>query len=215
MICINNKKMDSDMSADTPTSDDENDINLDNLEEVVDLTEEVDVEELDPIAALEAERDALKDQTLRTMAESENLRRRTERELAQSRKYGHSGFARDLLAAVDNLKRAVDVLPEDRSGLDENMTNLVVGVEMIHQEINTVLERHGITVINPVGEKFDYEKHQAMFEMPSDDAPPGTVLQVAQRGWMLHDRLLTPAMVGVAKTMSESPPENADEEDKE
>lgn len=215
MICINNKKMDSDMSADTPTSNDENDINLDNLEEVVDLTEEVDVEELDPIAALEAERDALKDQTLRAMAESENLRRRTERELAQSRKYGHSGFARDLLAAVDNLKRAVDVLPEDRSGLDENMTNLVVGVEMIHQEINTVLERHGITVINPEGEKFDYEKHQAMFEMPSDDAPPGTVLQVAQRGWMLHDRLLTPAMVGVAKAMSESPPENADEEDKE
>ena len=159
--------------------------------------------EIDPIAALEAERDELKDQTLRALAEVENMRRRTERELAQSRKYGHSGFARDLLAAVDNLKRAVDVLPEDRSNLDETMTNLVVGVEMIHQEIMTVLERHGISVISPDGEKFDYDKHQAMFEVPTNEVEPGTVVQVAQNGWMLHDRLLTPAMVGVSKPSEE------------
>lgn len=159
--------------------------------------------EIDPIAALEAERNELKDQTLRALAEVENMRRRTERELAQSRKYGHSGFARDLLAAVDNLKRAVDVLPEDRSNLDETMTNLVVGVEMIHQEIMTVLERHGISVISPDGEKFDYDKHQAMFEVPTNEVEPGTVVQVAQNGWMLHDRLLTPAMVGVSKPSEE------------
>ena len=159
--------------------------------------------EIDPIAALEAERDELKDQTLRALAEVENMRRRTERELAQSRKYGHSGFARDLLAAVDNLKRAVDVLPEDRSNLDETMTNLVVGVEMIHQEIMTVLERHGISMISPDGEKFDYDKHQAMFEVPTNEVEPGTVVQVAQNGWMLHDRLLTPAMVGVSKPSEE------------
>ena len=155
--------------------------------------------ELDPIAVLEMERDDLKDQALRAMAEVENMRRRTERELSQARRYGHANFARDLLAAIDNLKRAVDVLPEDRSGLDANMTNLVVGVEMIHQEITSVLERHGITMINPEGEKFDYDKHQAMFEVPTNDVDPGVVVQVAQNGWMLHDRLLTPAMVGVSK----------------
>lgn len=155
--------------------------------------------ELDPITVLEMERDDLKDQALRAMAEVENMRRRTERELAQARKYGHANFARDLLSAIDNLKRAVDVLPEDRSGLDANMTNLVVGVEMIHQEITSVLERHGINVINPDGEKFDYDKHQAMFEIPTNDVEPGMVVQVAQNGWMLHDRLLTPAMVGVSK----------------
>ncbi len=157
-------------------------------------------EELDPIAALEAERDELKDQALRAMAEVENMRRRTERELSQSRKYGHANFARDLISAVENLKRAVDVLPEDRTGLDETMANLVIGVEMISQEINTVFEKHGVQVIDPMGEKFDYEKHQAMFEMPTNDIEPGVVMQVAQRGWMLHDRLLTPAMVGVSKS---------------
>ena len=155
--------------------------------------------ELDPLTVLEMERDDLKDQALRAMAEVENMRRRTERELSQARRYGHANFARDLLAAIDNLKRAVDVLPEDRSGLDANMTNLVVGVEMIHQEITSVLERHGITMINPEGEKFDYDKHQAMFEVPTNDVDPGMVVQVAQNGWMLHDRLLTPAMVGVSK----------------
>lgn len=161
--------------------------------------------ELYPIEALEAERDELKDQALRAMAEVENMRRRTERELSQSRKYGHSNFARDLIASVENLKRAVDVLPEDRDGLDETMANLVIGVEMINQEIGNVLEKHGVHVIDPMGEKFDYEKHQAMFEMPTNEVEAGTVMQVAQRGWMLHDRLLTPAMVGVAK-----PAEDAD-----
>ena len=174
------------------------------LEDVV----EGETEELDPIAALEAERDELKDQALRAMAEVENMRRRTEREVQQSRKYGHANFARDLLAAVENLKRAVDVLPEDRTGLDETMANLVIGVEMINQEINTVLERHGVQVIDPMGEKFDYEKHQAMFEIPTDEAEPGTVMQVAQRGWMLHDRLLTPAMVGVSKAAEAEKDEN-------
>ena len=161
-------------------------------------------EELSPVEALEAERDELKDQILRAMAEVENMRRRTERELSQARKYGHSNFARDLIAAVDNLKRAVDVLPEDRSSLDEAMSNLVIGVEMINQEINNVLEKHGVHVIDPMSEKFDYEKHQAMFEVPTDEVEPGTIMQVAQRGWMLHDRLLTPAMVGVSKTVDDA-----------
>ena len=152
-----------------------------------------------PLAALIEERDQLKDQALRALAEVENMRRRTDREISQSKKYGHGGFARDLLTVVDNLGRAVDALPEDRSGLDDTLTNLVIGVEMIHSEILTVLERHGISRIDPMGEKFDYERHQAMFEIEQADVEPGTVIQVAQPGWTLHDRLLSPAMVGVSK----------------
>jgi molecular chaperone GrpE len=167
------------------------------------VVEEAEIEEPDPIEALKGECEQLKDQALRAAAEVENMRRRTERELGQARKYGHSGFARDLLSVVENLKRAVDALPEDRKALDDTMANLVAGVEMINHEINTVLEKHGVEVINPMGEKFDYEKHQAMFEVPTDEAEPGTVMQVAQRGWMLHDRLLTPAMVGVSKAPEE------------
>ena len=153
----------------------------------------------DPLEALTEERDELKDKLLRALAEVENIRRRTETETAQARKYGHSNFARDLLGTVDNLGRAVDALPEDRDGLDEATRNLVVGVEMVTREIAEVMERHGITRIDPMGEKFDHDRHQAMFEVPTADAEPGTVVQVARPGWMLHDRLLSPAMVGVAK----------------
>jgi len=154
---------------------------------------------LDPVASLQAERDELKDQMLRAVAEMENTRRRAERDVAQSRKYGHTGFARDLLSVVENLSRAVEALPEERDNLDDTMKNLVIGVEMISRELASVLERHGISRIMPMGEKFNHNQHQAMFEVPTNDAEPGTVVQVAQSGWMLHDRLLSPAMVGVAK----------------
>ncbi|MBL6781501.1 MAG: nucleotide exchange factor GrpE [Alphaproteobacteria bacterium] len=154
---------------------------------------------LDPVTTLQAERDDLKDQMLRAVAETENTRRRAERDVAQVRKYGHTGFARDLLSVVENLSRAVEVLPENRDGLDDTMKNLVIGVEMISKELASVLERHGIIRIMPIGEKFDPNKHQAMFEVPTNEAEPGTIVQVAQSGWMLHDRLLSPAMVGVAK----------------
>lgn len=154
---------------------------------------------LDPVASLQAERDELKDQMLRAVAEMENTRRRAERDVAQSRKYGHTGFARDLLSVVENLSRAVEALPVERDNLDDTMKNLVIGVEMISRELASVLERHGITRIMPMGEKFNHNQHQAMFEVPTNDAEPGTVVQVAQSGWMLHDRLLSPAMVGVAK----------------
>lgn len=174
------------------------------------LPEDIDDAADNPMQALIEERDALKDQALRALAEVENMRRRTEREVSQSRKYGHAGFARDLLAVVDNLGRAVDALPENRSDLDETMTNLVIGVEMIQKEIHAVLERHGITRIDPLGEKFDYDRHQAMFEIEQADVEPGVVVQVAQPGWTLHDRLLTPAMVGVAKPVSSKDDENTE-----
>lgn len=178
-------------SDENPASDNkaEQDINL-NIEDI-----------LDPLSTLQAERDELKDQMLRAVAETENTRRRAERDVAQARKYGHTGFARDLLSVVENLSRAVEALPEQRDDLDETMKNLVIGVEMISREMTNVLERHGITRIMPMGEKFDPNKHQAMFEVPTKDAEPGMIVQVAQSGWMLHDRLLSPAMVGVAKAM--------------
>ena len=178
-------------SDENPASDNkaEQDINL-NVEDI-----------LDPLSTLQAERDELKDQMLRAVAETENTRRRAERDVAQARKYGHTSFARDLLSVVENLSRAVEALPEQRDDLDETMKNLVIGVEMISREMTNVLERHGITRIMPMGEKFDPNKHQAMFEVPTKDAEPGMIVQVAQSGWMLHDRLLSPAMVGVAKAM--------------
>ena len=162
----------------------------------------------DDIASLAAERDELRDQLLRTLADNENLRRRTERELTAAKKYGAMGFARDLMASVDNLDKAIDLIPENKDELDETVKNILVGVEMTGREIASVLERHNISKISPDGEKFDYNLHQAMFEVPSDDVEPGIVMQVVQSGYQLHDRLLRPAMVGVSKPTS--PPQTTE-----
>lgn len=194
-------------NPDTPATDaatdaasENGDQHEDQVEQTAEQTIDLNIEDiLDPVSTLQAERDELKDQMLRAVAEADNTRRRAERDVAQARKYGHTGFARDLISVVENLSRAVEALPEQRDDLDETMKNLVIGVEMISREMASILERHGITRILPMGEKFDHNKHQAMFEVPTNDAEPGVVVQVAQSGWMLHDRLLSPAMVGVAK----------------
>lgn len=163
---------------------------------------------VDPVEALIAERDSLKDQLLRALADVENMRRRTEREMETARKYGHTGFARDLVGAIDNLARAVEAAPKDEEAPSaEAIDGLVTGIEMSWQEIQTTMERHGIRRISPMDEKFDYNFHQAMFEMPSADLAPGTVVEVVQHGYVLHDRLLRPAMVGVSKAAE--PQENS------
>ena len=162
----------------------------------------------DDIANLAAERDELRDQLLRTLADNENLRRRTERELTAAKKYGAMGFARDLMASVDNLDKAIDLIPENKDELNETVKNILIGVEMTGREIASVLEQHNISKISPDGEKFDYNLHQAMFEVPSDDVEPGIVMQVVQSGYQLHDRLLRPAMVGVSKPAS--PPQTTE-----
>ena len=153
----------------------------------------------DPLTAMTAERDALKDQLLRALAETENMRRRSEREAETARKYGHTQFARDLVGAIDNLARALASAPEDKSSLDESVQSLLTGIELSWTEIQSAIEKHGVRQINPLGEKFDYNFHQAMFEVPTNDQPPGIVLEVVQHGYALHDRLLRPAMVGVSK----------------
>lgn len=161
----------------------------------------------DTFEALLRERDQLKDQLLRALAETENMRRRTERETQSARKYGHTSFARDLVGAIDNLARAIEAAGASGSeavAADEATQSLIKGIELSWTEILSVIEKHGITQINPVGEKFDYNQHQAMFELPTDEHEPGMVVEVVQHGYMLHDRLLRPAMVGVSKAADKS-----------
>ncbi len=153
----------------------------------------------DPLLAMTAERDELKDQLLRAMADTENMRRRGEREAANVRKYGHTPFARDLVGAIDNLARAVDSAPDNLEILDETIKSLITGIQLSWTELQSVIEKHGIKRVEPLGEKFDYNLHQAMFEVPTLDQPSGVVLEVVQHGYVLHDRLLRPAMVGVSK----------------
>ena len=168
----------------------------------------------DPVmAALLEERDSLKDQLLRALADVENMRRRTERELESARKYAHTGFARDLVGAIDNLSRAIDAAPAaDEAPSPEALSGLFTGLEMSWTEIQSTMERHGIRRVDPKGEKFDYNLHQAMFEVPSDAHEPGTVVEVVQHGYVLHDRLLRPAMVGVAKAADREASESGDSE---
>jgi molecular chaperone GrpE len=166
----------------------------------------------DPLTAMTAERDALKDQLLRALADTENMRRRSEREAETARKYGHTQFARDLVGAIDNLARALTSAPEDKSSLDESVQSLLTGIELSWTEIQSAIEKHGVRQINPVGEKFDYNFHQAMFEVPTNDQPPGMVLEVVQHGYALHDRLLRPAMVGVSKAADKAEPAPAEKE---
>lgn len=159
----------------------------------------------DRISALEAENADLKDKLLRALAETENVRRRAEREREDTSKYAITNFARDILSIRDNLRRAIDSLPEEARE-DESLAAFLAGIEMTEKELLSVMEKHGIEPVNPEGEKFDHNYHQAMFEVETADHPPGTVVQVAQIGYVIKDRLLRPAMVGVAKTpRSEEP----------
>jgi molecular chaperone GrpE len=150
------------------------------------------------IAALEAELADTKDRLLRALAETENVRRRTQREREDAVRYAAAGFARDLLAAADNLRRALDTLPEAEAP-DERTRGLIAGVAATERELLAVFERHGIRRIDPNGERFDHNLHQAIFEAENSGRPGGTVVEVLQPGYVLHDRLLRPAMVGVAK----------------
>ena len=153
------------------------------------------------IKRLEAECAELKEKMMRALAEAENTRHRSERDIAQAQKYAHSGFVRDLSRVVENLMRAVEAIPPQQEGMDQGVKNLVVGIQMVVDEMHKVLTQHGITRITPtpMRDPFDPSLHQAMQEVETSGATPGTIIAVAQAGWMLHDRLLLPAMVSVAK----------------
>jgi molecular chaperone GrpE len=156
--------------------------------------------EADPIAALAAENGELKDRLLRTIAEMENLRKRTEREIADTRSYAIANFARDMLSATDNLSRALMVLPEEvRHTTDSATKALIEGIEMTDREMQRLMQKNGVKPVIAEGERFDPHLHQAMFEVPDDSVPEGTVVQVVQAGFAIGDRILRPAMVGIAK----------------
>lgn len=150
-------------------------------------------------AALEAAAE-FKDKHLRLLAEMENLRRRTEREVADARQYGIAGFARDVLAVADNMHRALATLDEEvRGAADAKLMSLIEGVELTERELLKTLEKNGVKKFTPQGEKFDPNLHQAMYEVPHSDVPAGHVAQVIQSGYMIGERMLRPALVGVSK----------------
>ena len=169
-------------------------------------------QDIDPIDALKAENADLRDRFLRLAAEMDNLRRRTEREIKDAKSYAVTGFARDMLAVSDNLRRAIETLPEEaRATADATVTALIEGVEMTERGMLSTLERHGVRKIEAEGQKFDPNFHQAMFEVPNPNVPNNTVVQVVQAGYAIGERVLRPAMVGVAKggPKTEAPAEDA------
>jgi molecular chaperone GrpE len=150
------------------------------------------------LAAAEAEAAGAKDKLLRALAETENVRRRAQREREDAAKYGASHLARDLINVADNLRRALASVPEGQVK-DELTRTLLQGVDATERELLAAFERHGLKRVDPKGERFDHNLHQAVFEVENTGRPAGTVVEVLQPGYVLHDRLLRPAMVGVAK----------------
>lgn len=152
----------------------------------------------------------LKDRALRMAAEMENLRRRTQREIADAKSYAVANFARDMLSVSDNMRRALDAIPAEAKGSDDaGFKALIDGVEMTERDMLAALERHGVKKLAPEGERFDPNFHQAMFEIPNPDVPNNTVLQVVQTGYVIGERVLRPAMVGVSKGGSKTGPADA------
>ena len=150
------------------------------------------------IASLRADLEAAKQDALYAQAETQNVRRRLEKDMQDARAYAATGFARDILSVADNLARAIEAIPESLRE-DERMRGLVTGIEATQRELEKVFGQHGITRIAAQGMPLDPNQHQAMMEVPTDEHEPGTVVQEMQSGWMIKDRLLRPAMVGVAK----------------
>jgi molecular chaperone GrpE len=153
-----------------------------------------------PSTAIERELADMKDRLLRSLAEMENLRKRTEREVADSRVYAITVFARDILTVADNMHRALGALDNElREKADTAVKALLDGVELTERELLNVLEKHGVKKLEPLGSKFDPNRHQAMYEVPDPSVAPGTVVQVVQAGYTIGDRVLRPALVAVAK----------------
>ncbi len=172
-------------------------------EELVDLADIVSAEALapeeDPIQLLSGEIAALKDQLLRSMAETENVRARARREREESVKYAAVPLISDLLGVCDNLQRAIAAVPPDAAEKDEQLKNLLTGVQMTERELLAAFERNKIEVLEPLGEKLDPHAHEAMFEVPDPSKPSGTIVQVIQAGYRIHERLIRPARVGIAR----------------
>lgn len=153
----------------------------------------------DEVAALRLEVAALKEQVLRAMADADNIRKRARRDVEEAGKYAVTAFARDLVNVAENLQRTIDSIPTEQRAGDAALRSLAEGVELTLKELLSAFEKHGIRRIDPLGEKFDHNYHQAVVQIDSPDHEAGTIVQVLQAGYTIHDRLLRPAMVGVAK----------------
>lgn len=171
----------------------------DNEMETPEVEEAVDDAAESPFAKLESELEKLRNEVLYAQAETQNVRRRLEKEKVDASAYASTGFARDMLSVADNLGRALAAIPADLRE-DDRMKPLLTGIEMTAKELDNVFQRNGITRIEAMGEKLDPNRHQAMLELPHAEAEAGTVIQEMQAGYMIKDRLLRPALVGVAKT---------------
>ena len=171
----------------------------DNIEENKDEAVSDDNNNLNSEEELKKELEQAIEDKKRALADAENTRRRGVKDLEQSRKYGHLSFAREMLSVVDSLESAVNSSPQNKDELTDETKNFIVGVEMTLEQLKQVFNNHNISKIDPQGDKFDYNVHQAMFEKETDEVEPGIIIEVMQPGWSLHDRLLRPAMVGVSK----------------
>ena len=165
----------------------------------IDSSEDIQEHKDEIVLELEQKIVDLKDQLMRSLADGENLRKRTQKDVEHAKKYSHISFIKELVSSVDNLQRALQSIPEDTSSLPEPIKNLIVGLEIVEKEVISTLEKHNVKQINPLGEKFDYNFHQAMFEVVTNESDPGTIVEVSQKGYLLYDRLVRPAMVGIAK----------------
>lgn len=172
----------------------------DEAEEIREETaaEAPELQEHDKVAELEGKLAEAQQQMLYAQAETQNVRRRLEKDAADARAYAATSFARDILSVKDNLDRALAAIPQELRE-DDKMKGLITGLEATGRELDTVFLRHGITRIDAVGQPLDPNKHQAMMEIDSSDAEPGTIVQEMQAGYLIKDRLLRPALVGVAR----------------
>jgi len=171
-----------------------------------------DVAPPDPLAEAVREAAEYKDKLLRTLADMENLRKRTERDVADARAYGIASFARDILQVADNMHRALEAVgPKLRGSGDDNVKAMLEGVELTERELLKVLERYGVKKFSPQGEKFDPNFHQAMYEAADGGTPPGHVAQVIQAGYVIGERVLRPALVAVAKAAPKETPASAND----
>jgi len=195
--------------VDDSKEDNKDEINLENIDEDTE-SEEEDIKESEE-DILKEEIKTLKEEKIRVLAEMENLRKRFEREKVDSIKYGSVNFARDILSPGDNLERALSAINEEEEH-PQSIKNLIEGLLMVKKELSTALEKNGITKIDSLDKKFDPNLHQAMMEIENNDLDEGVVVQEIQTGYMMHDRLLRPAMVGVSKKTQKTPEVEPDKE---
>jgi molecular chaperone GrpE len=199
-----------DGSEESEDFDDDIEDLTDNGEDDDDGEDDVDIAPEPIVLSPEEQVSSLKDQLLRALAETQNVRRRADREKADASKYAVTNFARDMLTVADNLRRTLESAKPSDTPADGSDQAFLEGVEMTERDLLASLDRHGIKQVSPMGEKFDHNFHQAMFEVETADQDPGVVVQVIQEGFVIGDRLLRPAMVGVAKAPASTDQEPGD-----